>query len=185
MKNRLLISKQGYRWIIAGCIAFVLMVILLNPVFLNSGIKAVGKMVEARLSAFRSFQETFKGLALLSVRERFVAAGEIMFFTSCLFYPLIKVPVELILFATGIYYTFRRKDWFLISIFVFLVIIPISILPFKNPRYLYWIFPFVYVIGGLSANWIKEMWGNRGGMSRKSEDELPDHHKTKDSLLNG
>ena len=140
-----------------GCFAFLLISILLNPVFLNTGIAAIGKMAEVRLSAFRTFQETFKGVALLSVSDRFVTATQVIFFGSSLFYQLIHVPVELIMFVVGIYYIFRRRDLLLIPIFAFLVVIPISILPHNTPRYYYWIFPFTYVIAGLSINFLREM----------------------------
>ena len=80
-----------------------------------------------------------------------------IFFKYSIFYQLIRVPVELILFGVGIYYAFRRKELLLILIFAFLVVIPISILPFNFPRYFYWIFPFIYIIAGLSSNFFKEM----------------------------
>lgn len=161
IRNKFSISKQDYKYLIAGFIAFLLISILLNPVFLNGGIKTIGKMIEVRLGASHMLQETFKGVALLSVSERFVTATKVIFFRSSLFYPLIKVPVELIMFVVGMYYIFRRRDLLLISIFIFLVVIPISILPYNVPRYFYWIFPFTYIIASLSVNVFKEMLGKR------------------------
>jgi hypothetical protein len=157
IKNKFSISKRDCQFVIIGCFAFLLISILLNPVFLNTGISAIGKMVEVRLSAFRTFQETFKGVALLSVSDRFVTATQVIFFGSSLFYQLIHVPVELIMFVVGIYYIFRRRDLLLIPIFAFLVVIPITILPHNTPRYYYWIFPFTYMIAGLSINPLREM----------------------------
>jgi len=161
IKNKFSISKQDYKYLIAGFIAFLLITILLNPVFLNAGIKAIGKMVEVRWSAFHRYQETFKDVALHSVSERFFTTTKMVFFKYSLFYQLIKVPVELIMFGAGIYYIFRRRDLLLILIFVFLVVIPVSILPYNTIKYYYWIFPFTNIIAGLSVNIFKEMLGKR------------------------
>jgi hypothetical protein len=119
-------------------------------------------MIEVRWLAFRVFQETWKDVALLSISERFLIATQMIFFKYSIFYQLIKVPFELILFGAGTYYTFRRKEWLLILIFVFLVVIPISILPFNIPRYYYWIFPFIYIIAGLSSHLFKEILDKMG-----------------------
>jgi 4-amino-4-deoxy-L-arabinose transferase-like glycosyltransferase len=161
MKNKFSLSIQDLKAGIIGLIAFLFISALLNPVFLNTGIKALWKMVEVRGAAFHGLQETYQSSALLSVGDRFVYATKIIFFKSCLFYPLIKIPVELMLFVAGMYYVLRKGDLFLVFIFIFLVIIPISILPFKMPRYLYWISPFIYIIAGLSANLFKEMASGR------------------------
>jgi len=169
IKNRFSISKQDYKFLAAGFIALLLTSILLNPVFLNTGIKAVGKMIEVRLSGFRVLQETFKDAALLSVGERFIAATKVIFFESCLFYPIIKVPVELIMFLVGMYYVFSKRDWLLIAIFTYLVIIPISTLPYPAPRYFYWISPFIYIIASLSVKALKEMLGKKMGRFLKAK----------------
>ena len=63
-----------------GCIAFLLITIFLNPVFLNNGIQAIGKIIEVRLSAFHIYQETYKDVALLSVSERFLTVTKMIFF---------------------------------------------------------------------------------------------------------
>ena len=157
VKKEFSISKQDFKSLVVGFIAFLAISILLNPVFLNSGIKAIGKMIEVRLTAFRIYQETFKHAALLSISERFLIATQMIFFKHSIFYQLIKVPVELILFSTGIYYIFWKRDLLLILIFAFLVVIPISILPFNFPRYYYWIFPFIYIIAGLSSRLFREI----------------------------
>jgi hypothetical protein len=172
IKNKFSISKQDCKCLMIGFIAFLLISILLNPVFINTGIKAIGEMVEIRFSAFRQYQEAWKSLALLSVRERFVTATQVIFFKYSLFYQLIKIPVELIMFVAGFYYILRKKDLFLISIFAFLVVIPISILPFNLPRYFYWIFPFVYIIAGLSLCLFKEMLSRKVLVPLKSQDNI-------------
>jgi hypothetical protein len=123
-------------------------------------------MFDVRASAFYVFQETYPNHALLSVVDRFEYAMRIIFFKSGLFYPLIKIPVELFLFGIGIYYVFKRRDLFLVFVFIFLVIIPISIIPFKMPRYLYWVSPFICIIAGLSSNLFKDI------ASKKSLDHL-------------
>jgi hypothetical protein len=153
------ISKQECKYLIGGFIAFLLIVILLNPVFLNGGIKTIWKMVEVRLLAFRHYQETFKGVALFSVSERFITATKMIFFKYSLFYHNIKVPLELIMFGGGIYYIFRRRDLLLITIFVFLVVIPLAVLPYNTIKYYYWIFPFTHIIAGLSLNLFRDVWG--------------------------
>jgi len=161
LKNRFSILKQDYKWLITGFIAFLLISIFLNPVFLNTGIKALGRMAEVRLSGFRVLQETFKDAALLSVGERFIAAAKVLFLRSSFFYPIIKVPVELIMFLIGMYYILSKRDFFLISIFAYLVVIPITILPYPAPRYFYWISPFICMIEGLSLNACKETFGGK------------------------
>jgi 4-amino-4-deoxy-L-arabinose transferase-like glycosyltransferase len=157
IKNKFSITKQDWKFVITGFIAFLLMTVLLNPVFLNTGIRAMEKMVEVRFSAFRVYQETFKDVALLSISERFITATRMIFFSYSLFYNVIKVPVELIMFVVGVYYIFRRRDLLLIAIIAFLVVIPISILPHNTPRYYYWIFPFTHIIAGVSLNLFKEL----------------------------
>jgi len=157
VEKKFSISKQDFKSLAVGFIAFLLISILLNPVFLNSGIKAIGKMIEVRLTAFRIYQETFKHVALLSVSDRFITATGVIFFKYSRFYQLIKVPVELIMFMLGMFYVFRRRDLFFILIFIFLVVVPIAILPYKASRYFYWIIPFTYIIAGLSSNLFKEM----------------------------
>jgi hypothetical protein len=74
---------------------------------------------------------------------------------------MIKIPVELIMFLVGMYYICSKRDLLLISIFTYLVIIPISILPYPAPRYFYWITPFIHIIGGLSINVWGEMFGKK------------------------
>ncbi len=157
VKTKFSILKEHWKYLLTGFIAFLIISVLLNPVFLNTGIKALWKMIEVRSSAFRMYQEAWKSVALLSINERFLTATQTIFFKHSVFYQLIKVPVELILFVAGIYYTFRRRELLLILIFVFLVVIPISILPFNFPRYYYWIFPFIYIIAGVSSSLLKEV----------------------------
>jgi len=173
IKNKFSISKQDSKFLILGFIAFLLISVFLNPVFLNSGIKAIGKMIEVRLTAFRQFQETFKEIALLSISDRFMTAAKMIFFKYSSSYQFIKIPVEFILFIIGIYYIFRKKDLLLITVFVFLVVIPISILPHNTPKYFYWIFPFIYMIASLSVNLFKEMLGKKDRRFLKSETPRP------------
>ena len=157
IKKKLSISKDDWKFLIGGFIAFLIISILLNPVFLNTGPKAILKMFEVRWSAFRVYQETWKSVALLSISERFLIATQMIFFKYSIFFQGIKVPVELILFGAGSYYVFWKRDLLLILIFIFLIVIPLSILPFNIPRYYYWIFPFIYIIAGLSSHLFKEI----------------------------
>jgi len=157
VKNKFSLSPRNLKVLITGLIAFLLVTVILNPVYLNIGLRAIARMADARLSAFQNYQETFKHAALHSISDRFIAATQIIFFTNSLFYQLIKVPVELIMFLFGIYQTFRRKDLLLILVFLFLVLIPVSILPFKLPRYCYWIFPFTHTIAGQSVCFLMEL----------------------------
>jgi hypothetical protein len=147
-------------------IAFLLITLLLNPAFLNTGINTLWKIFEVRSSAFYTFQQTYPNQALLSVVDRFEYAMRIIFLKSGLFYSLIKIPVEFFLFGIGIYYVVKRRDLFLLFVFLFLVIIPISLLPFRMPRYLYWVSPFIYIIAGLSSNLFKDI------VSKKTLDRL-------------
>lgn len=158
VKNKFSLSRPNVKVLITGLIAFLLVTVILNPVYLNNGIRAIARMADTRLSAFQNYQETFKHAALHSISDRFIAVTQIIFFTNSLFYQLIKVPVELIMFLFGIYQTFRRKDLLLILVFLFLVLIPVSILPFKLPRYCYWIFPFTHTIAGQSVCFIRDLF---------------------------
>jgi hypothetical protein len=133
------------------------------------GLKAARKMVEVRLTAFRAFQESNKSVALLSINDRFIAAAEMIFFQNSFFYKHIRVPIELIVFAIGVYFIFRRRDLFLITIFTFLVLIPVLILPYNIPRYFYWILPFVYIIAGVCFNPFKEVLDKKGYTLLKSK----------------
>jgi 4-amino-4-deoxy-L-arabinose transferase-like glycosyltransferase len=164
-KKKFSISKRDWKFAMTGCIAFLLMTLFLNPVFLNNGIKAIGKMIEVRWSAFHIYQETFKDVALLSVSERFLTATKMIFFRYSLFYNSVNIPVELIMFGLGMVYSFRKKDYFLLSVFIFLVVIPISFLPYNVFKYFYWIFPFTHMIAGLSSNLIRELMSKKGGWS--------------------
>jgi hypothetical protein len=157
IKNKFSIAKEDWRYLFIGFTVFILINAILNPVFLNTGMGAMIKMIEIRLSAFHVFQETFKEFALLSVDQRFFAATQRIFFNSSVFYRYIGIPVELIMFMAGLYYIFKKKDLFMITIFIFLIITPISILPYNIPRYFYWISPFVYIIAGLSVGFFKEI----------------------------
>jgi hypothetical protein len=171
IKNRLWIVKQDYKYLIAGFIAFLFIVILLNPVFLNSGLSAIGRMIEARLAAFSRYQETFKNVALLSVKERFITATQMIFFEYSFFYHWLKTPVELILFILGICYFIKKKDLFFISILIYLVIIPLSVLPYNIIKYYYWIFPFTHITAGVSLNLVIEAWmGRKTGNIKKKVD---------------
>jgi hypothetical protein len=172
IKNKFSISKQNYKFVFMGLVAFLLISILLNPVFLNGGLKAAWKMIEVRLLAFRIYQETFKDVALHSLSERFVTATKMIFFEYSLFYQFIKVPIELIMFGVGIYYIFRRRDFLLILVFAILVVTPISILPYNNMKYFYWIFPFIHIIAGLSLNLFKEVLLSKNVLFLKSQDKF-------------
>jgi hypothetical protein len=121
-------------------------------------------MVDVRLTAFHIYQETYKDAALFSLSERFLTATKMIFFRYSVFYNSVNIPVELIMFIVGMYYSFREKDLLLLSMFVFLVVIPISFLPYNVFKYYYWIFPFTHIIAGLSLNLFGELWSGRPGI---------------------
>jgi hypothetical protein len=163
MKNQFSISKRDWKFAITGVIAFLLINIFLNPVFINNGVKAIGKMIEVRLTAFHIYQETYKDAALLSITDRFLTATKMIFFRYSVFYHLVRIPVELIMFIAGMYYSFRKRDLLLLSMFGFLVVIPVSFLPYNVFKYYYWIFPFTYMIAALSVNLLKELLSKKVG----------------------
>ncbi|MFB3886807.1 MAG: glycosyltransferase family 39 protein [Thermodesulfobacteriota bacterium] len=160
-KNRFSIWNKDSKFVIIGLVAFLLISLLLNPVFLNNGIGAIWKMIEVRLLAFRHYQEVFKDVALVSVGERFTTAARMIFFRYSVFYHQIKIPVELVMFILGVYYIFWKKELLLVTVLGFLVILPISILPYNTIKYFYWIFPFTCIIGSLSINLLKEVWDKK------------------------
>jgi hypothetical protein len=177
MKNKFSIPKKDWRFVMIGLVTFLLISVLLNPVFLNTGIKAIWRMIEVRLAAFRQYQEIFKDVALLSVSQRFATATQMIFFEYSIFYYQMKIPVELIMFVIGIYYIFRKRDLLLITVFAFLVVIPISILPYNTIKYFYWIFPFTHIIAGLSLSFLEEVWRKKRSLRFKSQDKFPNDHR--------
>jgi len=150
--NKPSLSGQNIKVLTTGLLIFLIFSIMINPVFLNTGPDAIGKMIDARLSAFKNFQDTFNHLALRSINERFISVTQIIFFDNSLFYRFTKIPFELIIFLIGIFYIFRMRNIFLISIFIFLIILPVSMFPFRLSRYCYLIFPFIYIISSQSLN---------------------------------
>jgi hypothetical protein len=134
---------------------------------MNNGLKAISRMIEARLSAFHMVQETHRGFALLSVTERIVTVSKMIFFDFSIFYRYAKMPIELILFIAGCFHAVKRRDILLIVVFIFLVIVPVLLFPYYTPRYLYWISPFIYIVAGLSINCLIEIWGGRKLLRRE------------------
>ena len=157
VKNRFRISNYNFKILFFGFITFLLMTILLNPFFINSGIHGIVKMVEHRVSHIHFQQETFKSGALLSMGERFQAEIGTIFFKFSLFNKIIGFPFELILFLLGIYYSVRKRDIILLIILVFFILPTISILPLNWERYYYTVIPFIYIIAGVSLNIFKEL----------------------------
>jgi 4-amino-4-deoxy-L-arabinose transferase-like glycosyltransferase len=157
VKNRFHISNYNFKILIFGFITFLLMTILLNPFFINSGIHGIVKMVEHRVSHIHFQQETFKSGALPSMGERFQAEIGTIFFKFSLLNKLIGFPFELILFFLGVYYSFRKRDLILLIILVFFILPTISILPLHWKRYYYTVIPFIYIIAGVSLNIFKEL----------------------------
>ena len=165
VKNRFRISNYNFKILFFGFITFLLMTILLNPFFINSGIHGIVKMVEHRVSHIHFQQETFKSGALLSMGERFQAEIGTIFFKFSLLNKLIGFPFELILFLLGIYYSVRKRDIILLIILVFFILPTISILPLNWKRYYYTVIPFIYIIAGVSLNIFKEL--KKGGKKYK------------------
>jgi hypothetical protein len=120
-------------------------------------------MIEARLSAFHMVQQTHKNFALLSITQRVVTVSRMIFFDFSIFYRYVRIPVELILFIAGCFHVATRRDLLLMVVFIFLVIVPILIMPYFTPRYLYWISPFIYIVAGLSINVFRGFWA-RGNL---------------------
>ncbi len=151
VRKRFSVSKRDRKLLMTGILIFIAICVLLNPVFLNSGLKAIGRMADARLSAFHRIpQETSKDAALFSLSDRFITATRMIFLKYSPLYRLIRVPVELIMFIAGFCYILIRRDLFLMLMLVFFVVIPISLLPFNAMRYFYWIMPFTHMVAGLS-----------------------------------
>lgn len=166
MKNKFLISNYDFKTLFFGFMTFLLLTTLLNPLFLNSGIHGIVKMVEQRVSHIHLQQETFKAGALLSIGERFQFEMITIFFKYSIFYRLIKIPFEFIVFLLGIYYSIRKRDLILLTILVFFIFPPLSIYPLKFKRYFYTIIPFIYIIAGVSLNIFKE-FKKKGNKNRE------------------
>jgi len=114
-------------------------------------------MIEHRITHIHLQQETMQPAALLSIGERLKAEIVIIFFWSSIIYKLIKIPVELIAFLLGVYYSIRKKDFILLTILVFFVFLPLSVLPLTWKRYVYTVIPFIYILAGASLNIFKEL----------------------------
>ena len=157
IKNRFSISNYNGKLLIFGFSTFLLMTVLLNPFFLNSGIHGLVKMFEHRIAHLHFQQETFAPAALLSIGERIKSEVAMIFFRSSLFYNVLKIPLELMMFLLGIYYMVRKRDLLLFTVLMFFIITNMAILPIDWERYYYTVIPFVCVISGASLNIFKEL----------------------------
>jgi hypothetical protein len=157
IKNKLVLSNYNFKILFLGFVTFLLLTVLLNPFFLNAGIQGIVKMVEHRVSHIHFQQVTFKSSALLSIGERLKAEIVTIFFESSMLNNLIKIPLELIMFLLGVYYSVRKRDLVLLIILGCFILPTMSILPLNWERYYYTIIPFIYVISGVSLNIFKEL----------------------------
>jgi 4-amino-4-deoxy-L-arabinose transferase-like glycosyltransferase len=168
IKNKFHISNYNFKLLFFGFITFLIMTIFINPLFLNSGIQGIVKMVEHRVSHIHFQQETFEPAALLSIGERLKAEIGMIFFRSSMLNKYIKIPFELIMFLIGVYYSVRKKNLILLIILVCFILPTMFILPLNWERYYYTILPFIYIISGVSLNIFKELnrkdlkpWSNK------------------------
>jgi 4-amino-4-deoxy-L-arabinose transferase-like glycosyltransferase len=157
IKNKFSISNYKGKLLLSGFVTFLLMSILLNPFFLNSGIQGLVKMFDHRITYLHLQQLTFPSAALLSIGDRLKSEVVMIFFRSSFFYDLLKVPLEFMMFLLGIYYTVRKGDLILLTVLVFFIIPTMSILPINWERYYYTLIPFICVIAGASLNIFKEL----------------------------
>lgn len=157
LKNKFQISNYNFKILSFGFVTFLLIVVLLNPFFLNNGIHGLFKMIEHRVSHIHLQQETFKPGALLSIEERLKAEIITLFFRYSILYKLFKIPFEFIMFLLGIYYSIRKRDLILLIILIFFIFPTLSILPLDWKRYYYAVIPFIYIIAGVSLNIFKEL----------------------------
>lgn len=114
-------------------------------------------MLEYRITHIHLQQKTIQPAALLSTRGRFKAETVLIFFWCSIIYKLIKIPFELIAFLLGVYYSIRKKDLILLTILIFFIHLPLSILSLNWKRYYYTLIPFIYLIAGISLNIFKEL----------------------------
>jgi 4-amino-4-deoxy-L-arabinose transferase-like glycosyltransferase len=168
IKNKFHISNYNFKLLFFGFITLLIMTIFINPLFLNSGIQGIVKMVEHRVSHIHFQQETFEPAALLSIGERLKAEIGMIFFRSSMLNKYIKIPFELIMFLIGVYYSVRKKNLILLIILVCFILPTMFILPLNWERYYYTILPFIYIISGVSLNIFKELnrkdlkpWSNK------------------------
>lgn len=168
IKNKLSISNYNFRVILLGFVTFLLLTVLLNPFFLNAGIQGLIKMIEHRASHIHLQQVTFKPAALLSMGERLKAEIVMIFFESSRLNRLTRIPLELIMFLFGVYYSIRKRDLILLIILGCFILPTMLILPLNWERYYYTIIPFIYIISAVSLNMFKEidirdskLWGHQ------------------------
>ena len=114
-------------------------------------------MFDHRITYLHLQQLSFPSAALLSIGDRLKSEIVMIFFRSSFFYDLLKVPLELMMFLLGIYYTVRKGDLILLTVLVFFIIPTMSILPINWERYYYTVIPFICVIAGASLNIFKEL----------------------------
>jgi 4-amino-4-deoxy-L-arabinose transferase-like glycosyltransferase len=157
IRNRFSISNYNKKLLIFGFGTFLMMTVLLNPFFLNSGFYGFVKMFQHRIAHLHFQQETFAPAALLSIGERLKSEIAMIFFRSSLFYDVLKVPLEFMTFLLGIYYMIRKRDLVLLTVLVFFIVPTMAILPIDWERYYYTVIPFVCVIAGASLNVFKEL----------------------------
>ena len=157
IKNKFSISNYSGKLLIFGFGTFLLLTVLLNPFFLNSGIHGLVRMFDHRIAHLHFQQETFAPAALLSIGERLKSEIVMIFFTSSLSYDLLKIPLEFMMFLLGVYYMVRKRDLILLTVLVFFVIPTMSILPINWERYYCRVIPFICVTVGASLNIFKEL----------------------------
>jgi 4-amino-4-deoxy-L-arabinose transferase-like glycosyltransferase len=160
IKNKFIISNYNFKFLFFSSLVFVFITVLLNPLFLHSGIQGMFKMFEHRVSHIHFQQETFEPAALHSIGERLKAEIGMIFFRSSMLNKSIKIPFELVMFLIGVYYSIRKRDLILLIILVFFILPTMAILPLNWERYYYTIIPFIYIIAGVSLNFFKEFGKN-------------------------
>jgi hypothetical protein len=163
IRNGFSLSKYNFKVIIFGFATFLMITILLNPFFLNYGIKGIFKMIDYRISHIPLQQKVHSAIALTSVGERVRAEISTIFLLSSAFHRIFKIPFEFFLFLLGVYYSIRKKDLILLTILFFFILLPLSVLPLNWSRYYYTVVPFICIIAGTSLNIFGEL-GKRNNM---------------------
>lgn len=156
LKNGFSIRHYHIRPLILGCIAFLFITMLLNPFFLKSGPQGLFKMIGHRVTHLQLQQKTFKISALPSLEDRLKAEIDVIFFKYSKITERTGIPFELIMFFLGICYLFVKRDLILLTILIFFILAPLSVLPINWVRYYYTVIPFVYVISATSLNFFKK-----------------------------
>ena len=145
-------TRKQSDWLGIGisAVLYLVLVVLLNPLFLNAGPGALLDMVAHRQTHIALQQQIFQAAALIDPLQRLAASLDTLFFEQSVLFSRLHIPVEFMGFITGLVIAVKERRWLLLILALVLVALPIVLVPLAWSRYFYGIYPVVYLFVGLS-----------------------------------